>query len=79
VVPALRRLAAATLRDRDRGDAAVHAHGHIAVAEEAAICAVARDVPPQPMAKMTDEQRASLQMLAASAPGHSLSTLLVRG
>src|SRR5580700_739376 len=40
VVPALRRLAAATLRDRDRGDAAVHAQRHIALAEEAAIGAV---------------------------------------
>jgi hypothetical protein len=37
---ALRRLAAATLRDRDRGDAAVHAHRHIALAEEAAIGAI---------------------------------------
>jgi hypothetical protein len=30
------------------------------------------------MANVTDEQRAALQMLAASAPGYSLSTLLVR-
>jgi hypothetical protein len=38
-----------------------------------------RDLLPQPMARLTDEQRAALQMLAASAPGHALSTLLVRG
>jgi hypothetical protein len=31
------------------------------------------------MARLTDEQRAALQMLAASARGHALSTLLVRG
>ena len=31
------------------------------------------------MAKLSDEQRAALQMQAASAPGHSLSTLRVRG
>jgi hypothetical protein len=31
------------------------------------------------MAKLTNEQRAALQMLAASIPGHSLSTLLARG
>jgi hypothetical protein len=31
------------------------------------------------MANVTDKQRAALQMLAASAPGCSLSTLLVRG
>jgi hypothetical protein len=31
------------------------------------------------MANVTDKQRAALQMLAASAPGSALSTLLVRG
>jgi hypothetical protein len=40
---------------------------------------LSRDVLPQPMARLTDEQRAALQMLAASARGHALSTLLVRG
>jgi hypothetical protein len=40
----------------------------------------ARETPTRgAMAKLTDEQRTALQMLAASAPGHSLSTLLVRG
>src|SRR5262249_52329594 len=40
VVPALRRLAATALRDRNRGNAAVRTHRHVALAEEAAIGAV---------------------------------------
>src|ERR1700680_4354414 len=35
VVATLRRLAAATLRDRDRGDAAAHADSEVVLAEEA--------------------------------------------
>jgi hypothetical protein len=31
------------------------------------------------MANLTDEQRAALQMLAASARGYSLATMAVRG
>ena len=37
MVATLRRLAAATLRDRDRGDAAAHADSEVVLAEEAAI------------------------------------------
>ncbi len=37
---ALRRLAAAALRNADRGDGAAHARGHVLFAEEAAIGAI---------------------------------------